>query len=94
MKKNGKFWLIVDMHFINKFFNMPKFKFEGLNELATMVKEGDWSATIDFQDGFQHIKVHPNHQQLLGFKWRGIHYTFTVLPFSLSASLWAFTHFI
>jgi hypothetical protein len=73
---------------------MPKFKFKGLNKLATMVKEGDWSATINFQDRFQHIKVHPNHQHLLGFEWRGVHYAFTVLPFGLSASLWAFTCFV
>jgi hypothetical protein len=93
-KKNSKFQPIINMHFINKFFNMPKFKFKGLNELAMMVKEGDWSATINFQDGFQHVKVHPDHQHLLRFKWIGVHYTFTVLPFSLSASPWAFTHFI
>ncbi len=93
-KKNSKFQPIVDMRFINEFFNVPKFKFEGLNELATMVKEGDWSATIDFWDGFQHVKVHPNHQHLLGFKWRGTCYAFTVLPFGLAASPWAFTRFV
>jgi hypothetical protein len=49
---------------------------------------------IDFKDGFQHVEVHPNHQHLLSFEWWGVHYVFQVLPFSLSASPWAFMRFV
>jgi hypothetical protein len=88
LKKN----CIMDMQFLNSNLTIPKFK--GLKELASMIHKGDWSAMIDFKDRFQHVKVHPDHQHLLSFKWQGISYTFQVPPFGLSASPWAFTHFV
>jgi hypothetical protein len=93
-KKNGKFQLIINVQFLNEFLKVPKFKYKGLKELTSMVCEGDWTATIDFHDGFQHIEIDPTHQHLLSIEWRGQCYTFTVLPFGLSASLWAFTCFV
>ncbi len=93
-KKNGKFHPIMDMRFLNSFLTVPKFKFKGLKELASIIHEGDWLVMIDFKDGFQHIEVHPDHQHLLGFEWQGVCYAFQVLPFGLSTSPWAFTHFV
>ncbi len=68
-KKNSKSHPIIDMHFLNSFLGVPKFKFNRLMELANMTHKGDWTATINFKDRFQHIKVDPAHHHLLGFKW-------------------------
>jgi hypothetical protein len=55
------------------------------------VREGDFLFTLDFQDGFFHMEVHPDHQRLLGIKWRGVCYAYHTFPFGLSALLWIFT---
>lgn len=43
-------------------------------------------AAPDLKDTYFHIATHPDHQKFLRFVVNGIHYQFTVLPFSLSAA--------
>jgi hypothetical protein len=79
------------MKLLNFYIWPPKFKFSGLQELAPLLQVGDWLITLDFQDGFHHVKVLPKHQFLLGLRWRHHQYTFQACPFSLNASPWIFT---
>jgi hypothetical protein len=57
MKKNGKFRLIINMRFLNDYIKAPKFKYEGLLELAQILQAGDWHMSIDLKDGFFHVPV-------------------------------------
>jgi len=69
-KKNSKARLIIDMRLLNLYVRPPKFKYQSLRYLATLLRPGDFLFTIDFKDGFHHVEVHPDHQHLLGFCWR------------------------
>lgn len=93
-KKNNKFRLIVDMRLLNSYVRPPKFKFQSLRDLATILRPGDYMFTIDFQDGFFHAEVHPSHQHLLGIRWRNRRYAYQGFPFGLNASPWIFTRFV
>jgi hypothetical protein len=75
-KKNGKHHLIINMRLLNFYLCPPKFKFNGLCDLAPLLQKGDYLFTIDFNNRFHHVEVHPHHQPLLGIQWRGKHYTY------------------
>jgi hypothetical protein len=94
LKKNGKSQLIINMHLLNTYLRPPKFKYQSLHNLATLLQLGDFLFMIDFKDGFHHMEVHPDHQHLLSFHWWNCQYVFCAFPFSLNALLWVFTQFM
>lgn len=90
-KRNGKFRLIVDLRYLNSHISAPRFRYEDINDLATVIRDTDLTYSIDFCSGFHHISIRQEDRDLLGFSWRGIFYIFNVLPFGLSLSPWLFT---
>lgn len=90
-KTPGKFRLIVDMRYVNQYIAAPKFLYDDLRTVATLLRTGDWMCSLDLAEGFHHVPVHPVHRPLLAFEWGGRYYQFNVLPFGCSASPWAFT---
>jgi hypothetical protein len=91
-KKNGKSRLIVDMRYLNAHLETPpKFRLEDLGTLAPMVKANDLFMTLDLESGYHHVEMDREAQRYLGVRWRGVLYVYTVLPFGLSLSPWAFT---
>lgn len=90
-KKNGKKRLIIDMRFINGYIQAPKFQYEDLRVVLSYLEPGDWMTTMDLVDGFHHVMVNPDSQQLLGFQWEENFYMFRVLPFGMCLSPYAFT---
>lgn len=52
LKKNGKFQLVIDMHYLNSHLVVPKFKMEGLETLLKMVEADDYMFTANLQDGY------------------------------------------
>ena len=53
--------------------------------------QGDWATSLDLQDAYFHVLVHPKDRRFLRFSWKGSAYEFNVLPFGLSLAPWAFT---
>ncbi len=45
-----------------------------------------WMAKSDLASAFLHVLVKPQYWHLLGFKWKGLYYAFSVLPFGCRAS--------
>ncbi len=70
LKKNGKSHLIIDMCLLNCYIHPPKFKYQSLHNLATLLQLGDFLFMIDFKDGF-FVKVGCSDQCYLCFTWRG-----------------------
>ena len=75
-KKNGKFWLVIDMRYLNSHLVVPKFKMEGLDTLAKMVEPEDHMFTVDLQDGYYHINMHESAIPYMGFHWEGQYYAY------------------
>jgi hypothetical protein len=57
---------------------------------AVLTPQG-WIATLDLKAGYHHVDMHPEAVPYLAFKWAGVIYAFTSLPFGLATAPWAFT---
>jgi len=89
-KKNGKLRMILDLRRVNNYISTPRFAMEDIRKVRPLLQTGDWMTSIDLKNGFHHIPVHPRDQQHLGMCWKGKIYTWTHLPFGLSASPYIF----
>lgn len=91
-KKNGKLRLIHDLRYLNqRIHRPPRFKLEDLSTVAGQVKEGDEMMTLDLEQGYYHIEIHPDYRKYFGFEWEGQYYVWNVLPFGLSTAPLVFT---
>lgn len=89
-KANGNLRLILDLRYVNEHLFCPHFKFESLKSLQDILVSSDLMATVDLQNGYWQMRMHPAFTQYLGFEWEGKFYVFTVLPFGLSTAPWCF----
>ena len=53
---------------------------ESLGDVLNIIKPGVWMASVDLQDAYYIIPVHPDHQKYLTFSWQHKYYKFTCLP--------------
>ncbi|XP_071814758.1 uncharacterized protein [Apostichopus japonicus] len=64
---------------------------ETLNLILPLLRKGMWAASVDLQDAYLHIPIHPRHQRYLAFQYAGRRFTFRSLPFGLSTAPRVFT---
>ena len=76
---------------LNKFVAHQAFRLEGLKVVRSLVRRGDWLASVDLTDAYFHVPVAPEHRRFLRFRWRGKLYQFRCLPFGLATAPWLFT---
>ena len=89
-KRGGKLRLIVDLRRINTFCEVPKFRYDDIDTLSEYIQPNDYIVTVDLKNGYHHVPVFEPHQQYLGIYFEGQFYTWSVLPFGLSASPYYF----
>jgi hypothetical protein len=89
-KQNGKLRLITDLRYVNKFCDIPKFSNEDIRVVVDFIQPHDCLVTLDLQNGYYHIPVHPDHQDFLGISCRGHYYVWQVLPFGATCSPYYF----
>lgn len=89
-KGRDRFRLIIDLRGVNVSINVPSFKYEDINFVIQQVKLDDELVSVDLKNGFQHILVHPDYRDYLGFSWGNFYYRFRTLPFGLSCSPYFF----
>ena len=53
---------------------------ESLGDVLNIITPGVWMASVDLQDAYYTIPVHPDHQKYLTFSWQHKYYKFTCLP--------------
>jgi hypothetical protein len=92
----GKQRLVIDLRYINQYLHQCKFKYEGLNVLPPLFRQGDYMITFDLKSGYHHVDIHEDCWPYLGFSWndflgRRSFYVFRVLPFGLSTACYVFT---
>ena len=59
-----------------------------------LFKKGDYLFSFDLKSGYHHVDIANHHWKHLGFKWEGVDYVFTVLPFGLSTACYIFTKIV
>lgn len=88
----GKLRLVLDL---NQFLPERKFKYEGLNLVPLIFKQGEFFFTFDLKSEYYHVDIHPDCWRYLEFSWETgkvcKFYMFRVLPFGLSTACYVFT---
>jgi hypothetical protein len=54
--------------------------------VAAAILPGDWAVSLDLQDAYLHIPVHPDYQHYLRFYFEGRVYQFKAMPFGLASA--------
>ena len=60
---------MIDLRYVNQHLVMHKFKFEGLDLIPSMFKQGDWAFSFDLKSGYHHVDIHESSRAYLGFSW-------------------------
>jgi len=94
-KKGPKlFRLVSNMRKLNKSVMTVPCIYEDLSSILKMIHPRAFFVTRDMQDGYFHVKIHPDSAPLLAFRWRSKILTHLALPFSLTQSPGIFTQVI
>ena len=87
--------LVLDLRFVNSLLKSYQFKYEDLRTFRDIFEAGDWFFKFDYQSGYHHVDILPQHQQYLAFTWgegnAKRYFVFTVLPFGLATAPYVFT---
>lgn len=70
----------------NTFTKVPRFRNVRLEEIAAVIKEGDWGVTLDIRTAFAHVLIRKEDRWLLAFWAAGRLFVPRVLPFGWNAS--------
>ena len=79
-KSDGSPRLILNLKKLNCYIRYVHFKMESLGDVLNIIKPGVWMASVDLQEAYYTIPVHPDHQKYLTFSWQHKYYKFTCLP--------------
>ena len=69
IQSNGKKRLILDLRYPNSFLKKRKVKFEGVQDMLTVLSDRpqQYFFSFDIKSGYHHIEIFPDDQQFLGF---------------------------
>eukprot|EP00745_Piridium_sociabile_P036946 TRINITY_DN667_c0_g1_i10.p2 TRINITY_DN667_c0_g1~~TRINITY_DN667_c0_g1_i10.p2 ORF type:complete len:623 (+),score=74.76 TRINITY_DN667_c0_g1_i10:1852-3720(+) len=83
-KPNG--WRpVLDLSPLNRSIRIKRFKMESPRSIRMAMRQGDWATSVDLQDAYFHVNIHPDYKKFLRFVWEGEVYQFNV-PFGLSVA--------
>lgn len=90
-KQNGKFRPVINLRYLNEFVHYDHFKQQTFKVVLDLLQENDYLTSIDLQDAYFSIPIHPDYQKYLKFVWNGTLYKFVCLCFGLKSAPFLFT---
>ncbi|KAK3886697.1 hypothetical protein Pcinc_009163 [Petrolisthes cinctipes] len=63
-------------------------------QVRTVLRKGDWLASLDLKDAYWHVPIHPRFRRFLAFQVGTETFQFTRLPFGLSLAPRVFTKLV
>ena len=75
-KVTGGFRPIIDLSILNKHVVTTKFKMETVRTVMSAIRQGDWMVSLDLQDAYLQVPIHPDSCRFLRFVWEGRHLQF------------------
>ena len=85
-KDEERWRLILNLKSLNEFVAFEHFKMEDIRCVKDLLSRGDHMCKLDLKDVYLSIPIHGSCRRFLRFRWRGILYEYTALPFGLSAA--------
>ena len=93
-KRSGKHRLILNLKRINSHIADARFRMETLKSILPLLRQGDWTVSIDLKDAYHHVLIAEGSRRLLGFSVNGQLYRFRALPFGLKPAPRLFTRLV
>ena len=90
-KASGGWRPIIDLSPLNRALLLTDFKMETVASVITTIRAGDFMASIDLQDAYFQIPVHPASRKFLRFMFEGEVLQFRCLCFGLATAPQVFT---
>lgn len=90
-KPDGNRRFILNLKKLNEFVEAPHFKLEDLRTACNLISKNCFMGLIDQKDAYNMIPIHNDSQKFLKFRWKGILYKYTCLPFGSSLGPWLYT---
>lgn len=90
-KKSGSWRPVIDLKVFNTFLVKPTFKMETPAFIRRSIKPMQWGVSLDLEDAYFHVPIHPNYRKYLRFSFRGQVYQFRAMPFGLATAPRVFT---
>ena len=91
-KVTGGWRPVIDLSFLNRFVRLSHFHMETAQSVLQSLRSGDWLISLDLQDAYLQVPVHPQSRRFLRFCFGSQVYQFRVLCFGLSSAPLVFTH--
>ena len=67
--KDGTFRTILNLKYLNEFFQYQHFKMDSLLDVFEIIKPNAWMTSVDLKDAFFTVSIHESHKQLFKFGW-------------------------
>lgn len=96
VRNTAKPRMIINLSKLNDYIECPKFKYEDLGLVSSIICPKGWLAKFDMKSGYHHVPIHPDFRSYLGFAWPDKtgaikYYAFNALPFGLNVAPYIFT---
>lgn len=90
-KPSGGVRFIFNLKDLNQYIMPPHFKLEDWRTAVRLMLQDYVMATIDLEDAYLLVPIHPSYRKFLRFVRKGIVYQFLALPFGLCTAPFIFT---
>ena len=80
-KDSGSWRPIIDLSTLNTFIVSQRFHMETPQSVLRSIRQGDWMISLDLQDAYLQVSIHPESRRYLRFTIGGVPYQFRVLCF-------------
>ena len=89
-KDSGAWRPIIDLSTLNTYIASQRFHMETTQSVRS-IRQGDWMISLDLQDAYLQVPIHPESRRYLRFTMGGVPYQFRVLCFGLTTAPQVFT---
>lgn len=90
-KHDNSIRLVINLKPLNNYIIAPHFKMEDYRTAITLLCPNNFMSNIDLKEAYHCIPISYEYQKYLKFRWNGILYQFTCLPFGLNIAPYVFT---
>ena len=90
-KDLGAWRPIIDLSTLVIYIASQRFHMETPQSVLRSIRPGDWMISLDLQDAYLQVLVHPESRRYLHFTMGGVSYQFRVLCFGLTTAPQVFT---
>ena len=74
----------IDPRGLNRLLVAEKYPAPRVRDVFEAMTGKAWFSSLDLEQSFLQLRIHPDHQQKVAFSWRGMHYMFVGTPFGLT----------